>query len=60
MAHVVFDRQPDRQTDRQTDRQNNSIDLFKFIMAVAVVAIHTNPLADCRNATLGPGPIKKE
>lgn len=27
----------------------NSIDLFKLIMAVCVVAIHTNPLYKCDN-----------
>ena len=25
----------------------NSLDLFKFVMALCVVAIHTNPMADC-------------
>ena len=34
------------------DRQNNGIDLFKFIMAVAVVAIHTHPLENCTNSDL--------
>ena len=29
--------------------QYNNIDLIKFIMAFAVVAIHTNPLVDCKN-----------
>lgn len=27
----------------------NSIDLFKFFMAIAVVAIHTNPFAHCES-----------
>lgn len=31
------------------DRQYNSIDLCKFIMAFAVVAIHTRPFADVKN-----------
>ena len=30
----------------------NSIDLFKFIMALCVVAIHTNPMANCSNVFL--------
>ena len=30
----------------------NSIDLFKFIMAVFVIAIHTNPLVNCTNITV--------
>ena len=30
----------------------NSIDLFKFIMSLCVVAIHINPLANCRNQTI--------
>ena len=34
-------------TDRQ---QNNGIDLFKFIMAVVVVAIHTHPFENCTNS----------
>lgn len=29
----------------------NSIDLFKLIMAICVVAIHTNPLYSCDNKT---------
>lgn len=36
-------------TDRQ---QNNCIDLFKFIMAIAVVAIHTHPLENCTSGVL--------
>ena len=39
-------------TDRQTDRQNNCIDLFKLIMAIAVVAIHTHPLENCTSGDL--------
>lgn len=35
-----------------TDRNHNSIDLFKFIMAFAVVAIHTHPLENCTNSNL--------
>lgn len=31
------------------DRQYNSIDLVKFIMAFAVIAIHTCPLFKCKN-----------
>ena len=31
------------------EKNFNSIDLFKFIMAVAVVAIHTNPIVDWTN-----------
>lgn len=27
----------------------NSVDLFKFLMSVAVVAIHTNPIVYCTN-----------
>ena len=27
----------------------NSVDLFKFLMAIAVVAIHTNPIVHCKN-----------
>lgn len=35
-------------SDTQTERKNyNSIDLVKFIMAFAVVAIHTHPLEHC-------------
>lgn len=35
------------------NKQNyNSIDLMKFIMAFAVVAIHTQPLNNCRNRIL--------
>lgn len=31
-------------------RENfNSIDLFKFIMAIVVIAIHTNPFDQCKN-----------
>lgn len=30
----------------------NSIDLFKFIMAFAVVAIHTDPLVSCSNVNI--------
>lgn len=30
----------------------NSIDLFKLIMAICVVAIHTEPLAKCTNETV--------
>ena len=30
----------------------NSIDLFKFIMELCVVAIHTNPMANCSNVFL--------
>ena len=35
--------------NRHTDSQYNCIDLLKFIMAFAVVAIHTNPLKCCKN-----------
>lgn len=31
------------------DRQYHSIDLAKFIMAIAVIAIHTNPLINYNN-----------
>ena len=34
------------------NRQNNCIDLFKFIMAIAVVAIHTHPLENCTSGDL--------
>lgn len=27
----------------------NSVDLFKFLMAIVVVAIHTNPFVNCKN-----------
>ncbi len=35
-----------------TDRCHNSIDLFKLVMAFAVVAIHTRPLDNCTNRNL--------
>lgn len=35
--------------DRQTDKCYNSIDLFKFIMAFAVIAMHTLPFVNCKN-----------
>lgn len=38
--------------DGQTVRYHNSIDLFKFIMAIVVIAIHTNPLESCTNRDL--------
>ena len=37
------------------EKSNNSynlIDLFKLIMAICVVAIHTNPLYSCDNKTI--------
>ena len=33
----------------KSNKNYNSIDLFKLIMAVCVVAIHTNPLYKCDN-----------
>lgn len=34
------------------DEKYNQIDLFKFIMAIIVVAIHTGPLINCKNELL--------
>ncbi len=39
-------------TQPLTGKRYNSIDLFKFIMAFAVVAIHTHPLEACTNDNL--------
>lgn len=33
----------------KSNKNYNSIDLFKLIMAVCVIAIHTNPLYKCDN-----------
>ena len=38
--------------DEMMTGRYNSIDLFKFIMAFAVVAIHTHPLEDCTNRSM--------
>lgn len=32
-----------------TNKKYNSLDLFKFFMAICVIAIHTNPLQNCTN-----------
>ena len=34
------------------DEKYNQIDLFKFIMAIIVVAIHKGPLINCKNELL--------
>ena len=38
------------QCAKMARKQYNSMDLAKFIMAFAVIAIHTDPLGDCDNA----------
>nr|DAZ45290.1 MAG TPA: acyltransferase family protein [Caudoviricetes sp.] len=37
----------------RSNNNYNSIDLFKLIMAICVVAIHTNPLYSCDKAATG-------
>lgn len=36
---------------KKSNNNYNSIDLFKLIMAICVVAIHTNSLYSCDNKT---------
>ena len=33
----------------KSNEKYNAIDLFKLIMAVCVIAIHTNPLYECNS-----------
>ena len=36
-----------KQASKQASKQYNSIDLMKLIMAIVVIAIHTEPLVRC-------------